>query len=84
MSKIDIYFEGKNFTIQYNKDDKMKLLFQRFLTKSSTSLNSVIFLNNGNNLTNIELTFEKLVNIDERSRNKMTIVVSKADNSSSS
>ena len=84
MTAVDFYFEGRNFTIQCNKDDKMMLLFQRFLTKISINPNSVIFLYDGNNITNTSLTFEKLLNIDDRTRNKMTILVSKVNNYSSS
>ena len=84
MTAVDFYFEGRNFTIQCNKDDKMMLLFQKFLTKISINPNSVIFLYDGNNITNTSLTFEKLLNIDDRTRNKMTILVSKVNIYSSS
>ena len=84
MATVDFYFEGRNITIQCNKNDKMKQIFQRFLSKNSLSPNSVIFIYDGNNITNIESTFEKLLNIDDRNRNKMTILVSKENNYSSS
>ena len=84
MATVDFFFEGRNITIQCNKDDKMKQIFHRFLSKNSLSPNSVIFIYDGNNITNIESTFEKLMNIDDRNRNKMTILVSKENNSSSS
>ena len=84
MATVDFYFEGRNITIQCNKNDKMKQISQRFLSKNSLSPNSVIFIYDGNNITNIESTFEKLLNMDDRNRNTMTILVSKENNYSSS
>ena len=33
MSKVEFTYEGNNITIQCNKYDKMKHLFQQFLSK---------------------------------------------------
>ena len=54
----------------------MKLFFQKFSSKLNTKLNSVFFLYNGNNITDTDLTFEQLANIDDKKRNKMSIIVS--------
>ena len=78
MAKVDFYYEGRNITIQCNKNDKMQYIFQQFLVKADVNINSVIFLYNGNIVTDTELTFQQLSNIDDKKRNKMNILVGKA------
>ena len=61
----------------------MKQIFQNFCSKAGASPNSVSFLYNGDKITNLEATFEQLANIDDKNRNKMTILVINTPNQSS-
>ena len=84
MSSVDFYFEGQNLTIQCNRYDKMKQIFQNFYSKAGVSPNSVTFLYNGRDITNEGSTFYQLANIDDKNRNKMNILVTNIPNNSSS
>ena len=83
MSNVEFYFEGQNLIIQCNKSDKMKQVFQSFYSKAGINKNSVSFLYNGEDITNVESTFEQLANIDDKKRNKMNILVANIPNDSS-
>ena len=75
MSSVDFHFEGNKITIQCNNYDKMKQIFQKFFVKVNAEPDTVIFLYDGNKITNKELTFNQLSNSDDKKRNKMNILV---------
>ena len=84
MITVEFHYEGRNIPIQCNKYDKIKKIFQQFYSKADVNQNSVVFIYGGDIITNMDLTLDNLANIDDKNRNKMNILVSKSDNSSSS
>ena len=84
MAIVEFYYEGRNVEIPCYTNDNMQTIFQKFETKANINQNSVVFLYDGNNITNKQLTFNQLANNDDKYRNKMNILVSKSFDSSSS
>ena len=83
MANVEFYYEGKNVIIQCNKYDRMEKIIQQFMTKVGGKQNSLAFLYNGNTITNMNLTFDQLSNLDDKNRNKMNIIVSNSLTNSS-
>ena len=83
MANVEFYFEGKNIIIQCNKYDRMEKIIQQFMTKVGGKQNSLAFLYNGNTITDMNLTFDQLSNLDDKYRNKMNIIVSNSLTNSS-
>ena len=84
MANVEFYYEGKNIIIQCNKYDRMEKIIQQFMTKVGGKQNSLAFLYNGNTITDMNLTFDQLSNLDDKYRNKMNIIVSNSLTNSSS
>ena len=76
MASVEFYYEGRNITVQCNKNDTMEKIFQQFIAKTGVNPNSIVFLYNGSSLTNKYLTFSQLSNKEDKIRNKMNILVS--------
>lgn len=76
MAIAELYYEGININIQCNQNDKMQQIFQKFLVKANINKNSAVFIYNGNDVSNNELTFYQLCNSVDKKRNKMNILVS--------
>ena len=74
MNKVEFCFNDVKFIAQCNKDDKMKDIIAKFLSKSGQTKNSVFFLYNGR-IINDELVFNKCANSLDRSRNYMNVIV---------
>ena len=79
MSEVNFNYKGNNTIIQCNSNEKMKDICKRFITKVGIDINKVYFLYNGNKIKE-ELTFEENLNIDDKKRNKMNIIVNIIDN----
>ena len=75
MASVEFFYEGSSLTVQCNKNDRMKYIFQQFINKANINPNSVAFLYNGTIINNKELTFNELSNSDDKYRNKMNIIV---------
>ena len=75
MSQVHFSYNGKNILIQCNSNDLIYYIFQNFATKINIDLNSLLFIYNGNNITNYNLTFYQLANLDDKKRNKINILV---------
>ena len=84
MASVDFFYQGNNIIVQCNNNDRMSLIFQRFIDKSGVNPNSVIYLYNGKTITNKELTFDQLSNSDDKFRCKMNIIVINSSEKSSS
>ena len=84
MANVEFYYEGKNIIIQCNKYDRMEKIIQQFITKVDGKQNSLAFLYNGNTITDMNLTFDQLSNLDDKYRNKMNVIVSNSLTNSSS
>ena len=78
MSEIEFYYNGNNIKIQCNKYEKIKEIFNKFVAKIGANQNSFVYIYNGNIITNEELTFDQLSNVDDKRRNKMNILVSQS------
>ena len=83
MASVEFFYEGSSLTVQCNKNDRMKYIFQQFINKANINPNSVAFLYNGTIINNKELTFNELSNSDDKYRNKMNIIVTNSSQSSS-
>ena len=74
MAEIIFNFKGNKTIIQSNKGEKMKNIFDKFISKIQLDKNSIYFLYSGN-IVNEELNFEELANKEDKIRNKMIILV---------
>ena len=75
MATVEFSYEGYNTTIQCQKYDTISTIIQSFSTECGVEPNSVHFLYNGTKITNSDLTFEQLANTNDKTRNKMNILV---------
>ena len=75
MANVEFNYEGKEITIQCNRNDNMEKIFQQFSSKIGKKPDTLAFLYNGSAITNMNLTFDQLSNSDDKNRNKMNILV---------
>ena len=77
MDQIQIEFNYKdvNIIIQCGKDKKLKDIYKNFRFKAKAEGTQLIYLYNGANIENDELTFNDLANRLDKDRNKMNILV---------
>ena len=75
MSEVQFYYNGNNINIQCNKNENMKEICNRFKSKIGQDQKQFVYIYNGNIITNEESTFDQISNIDDKNRNKMTILV---------
>ena len=75
MSQVVFSYNGQNIIIQCNSYDLIYEIFQKFSTKANKDLNSLYFLYNGRMISNQFLTLDKIMNSDDKIRNKMNILV---------
>ena len=74
MSLAIFNYNGRQYSIPCNSEDKLKDICNKFAIKSEINLDSVYFVYNGEKIKS-ELTFEKCVNNTDKIRNKMNILV---------
>ena len=72
MSKANaiFIFNGINTIIQCTKNDKMKIICQKFVNKIESNLNSLLFLYGGNQL-DFEKNFQEQASSIDNERNEM-------------
>jgi len=75
MATVIFIFEGRNTTIQCLKEDKFETICQKFGYKEKVDLNSLFFMYNGSQITNLKLTFKQQANSLDKDRNIMNIIV---------
>ena len=81
MASINFTYNGISTTIQCNKDEKMRDIFDKFVSKTNLDINKIQFLYGGNIINNSsELTFIEQANSNDKERNIMNILVYKIDN----
>ena len=80
MAEVVFDYNANKVTIQCQKNEKMKDIFQRFTNKINIKSNQIFYIYAGNNIVNYELTFKEIVNDEDKKRNKMIIVVYDANN----
>ena len=76
MSSIEVIFEyiGQKYIIQSEKNEKMRNIVEKFITKSEANLDTINFLYSGN-IINLDKTFDELANNQDKERGKMNILV---------
>ena len=76
MSKANaiFIFNGINTIIQCTKNDKMKIICQKFVNKIESNLNSLLFLYGGNQL-DFEKNFQEQASSIDNERNEMKVLV---------
>ena len=75
MIKTFFDYKGNIFVIPSTKDEKMGVIFQKFISMAKLNLDSVYFIYSGNSNINEELTFDEIANEDDKKSNQMNILV---------
>ena len=77
MSQVQIEFayDGANTIIQCLNNDKLKDIYQNFKLKVQAERKNLIYMYNGKTIENDELTFNDIANFEDKTRNKMNILV---------
>ena len=78
MAKAIFSYEGLKKIIQCLKEDKMKIICQKFSSEIEVDINSLYFLYDGI-IIDYDLTFYELANINDKKRLEMNIDVNKND-----
>ena len=76
MAKVIFTYNGIETSIQCLKEDKMKNICNKYVSKTNININSLLFLYSGNTI-NFELSFKDQANKIDRERNVMNILVYK-------
>ena len=76
MSQANAIFtlDGSNYIIQCSKEDKMRDICQKYAIKMNINMNSLIFLYGGSQI-NFELCFKDQVNLIDKEKNIISILV---------
>ena len=75
MVEVEFTFKQQVTIIQCELDNKMKEIYNKFISKVEVDLNSVYFLYSGNIIDNNELTIDKIITLNDREIKKMKIIV---------
>ena len=77
MSKVDFQFNGGSTIIQCNENDLMDTICSRFSDKVQIDKDKLIFSYNGKggNEFNKRLSFSGMANLEDKIKNKMTVLV---------
>ena len=79
-AKVIFNFEGIDITIQCSQNELMKDICQKYVNEIDKNINSLIFLYRGNQL-NFNSNFNQQINIIDKERNVMKILVYKNEDS---
>lgn len=74
MLKVFFNYQGNITIIQCKKEDKIKNVCLKFISKTGADINNLYFIYNGINL-NLEQSFFELINSLDNNRNEMNILV---------
>ena len=75
MAQVEFSYEGVNTIIQCNLNEKMKGICKKFKDKTLIGIKILFYSYNGKVLTNKESTFEEIVNLQDKKRKKMNVIV---------
>ena len=75
MAKVEFNYKGDLTIFQTNENQKMKDIFKSYIKETKIDRNSIYFIYSGNDNINEELTFEQVINNEDKRRNKMNILV---------
>ena len=82
MSIVEFTFNGIKTLIQCNSKDTFKNIIQKFIIKIGKNINNLYFLYSGE-IIKEELTFNELVNKEDKKRDKMCIIALEAEEDNS-
>ena len=74
MVEIEFNYNNRINIIQCNKNEKRKDIFNRFINKIGIDGNNIYYIYSGN-IINEELKYEEIINVEDKNRNKMNILV---------
>lgn len=74
MVEIEFIYEDKNTIIQCNLEDKIEDILQKYITKINKDMNSLYFLYGGQSIDKL-LSFNQLINKQDKEQKKVTILV---------
>ena len=77
--EIEFMYDGEPIVIQCGKDTKLKDIYKNFQFKAKAEGKQLLYLYNGMNLENDELTFEDIANQLDKDRNKMNVLVTEGE-----
>ena len=72
---IEFIYGGLPTIIQCGKDIKLKDIYKNFKFKAKAEGKQLIYLYNGKVIQNEELTFNEIANPEDKTRNKMNVLV---------
>ena len=76
MAEVEFIYNGISFTIICKMNEKMKNTFKKFKKQAHINNNAIIFYAyDGKVGINEELSFEEVANLEDKRRNKMSILV---------
>ena len=75
MAQVEFSFKGVSTIIQCNLDEKMKDIFQKFIDKTQIINKNIFYSYDGKTEINKELTFEEVASPEDKTKNKMNIIV---------
>ena len=75
MANVEFTYDGQNLTIQCRENDTFEKIIKHFCTKVQKTKEQLYFLYNGQILSNYNLTFNQLTNSVDKTRKKMSIIV---------
>ena len=77
--QIEFIFDGAPIVVQCERDKKLKDIFKSLKLKAKAEGKRLIYLYNGKTIDNDELTFNEIANPEDKTRNKMNVLVIESD-----
>ena len=75
MVEVELLYKQQIIKIKCKLNNKIKDIYNKFISKVGIDMNSIYFIYSGNRINNNELTIDQLININDKSINKMKILV---------
>ena len=75
MVEVEFSYKQQITIVQCQLNSRMKDIYNKLISKAKIDINSIYFICSGNKIDNNELTIDQLININDRSINKMKILV---------
>ena len=79
MPEVEFIYNGSNIIIQCKKNEKMKKIWENFINRIKENKDNIYFSYDGKtgNTFDENITFENMINPEDKKRNKMNIVIFK-------
>ena len=75
MTQVEFSYNGVSTIVQCNLNEKMKDIFQKFKEKAQVGNKNIFYSYDGKTEINKELTFEEVASPEDKTKNKMNIIV---------